>query len=123
MVFQFESEEAWHAIGHRMAPKADWERVLEQPGMVQLAVRGARKDVSADQINIRIQPSGTRNVLVAVNQHYHLETDERPDVRDRHQEALRVLREDWNSFTNYAMESALSLIQSESSNQDANEQS
>jgi hypothetical protein len=40
MVFQCESEEVWHAIGHHMAPKSDWERVLEKPGMVQLAVRG-----------------------------------------------------------------------------------
>ena len=30
--FRVESEEAWHAFGHRIAPKEIWEGVLDQPG-------------------------------------------------------------------------------------------
>jgi hypothetical protein len=121
MVFQYESEEAWHSVGHRLAPKADWECVLDQPGMMQLAVRGTRKDASADQINVRVQPSENKGILIAVNQHYQLETDERPDVRDRHKEALRVLRDDWHSFTNYAREAALALLKIDSPNQNSSQ--
>src|SRR5437879_5847622 len=34
--FKVASEEAWHEIGDRLAPKADWKTVLERPGMLNL---------------------------------------------------------------------------------------
>jgi hypothetical protein len=47
MVFAVESEEAWHAIGHRLVPKHDWAQILDSPGMQQVVVEGKRPDCRA----------------------------------------------------------------------------
>jgi hypothetical protein len=110
MMFTLETVEAWHAVGNRLVPKDDWATVLERPGMRQVAVEGKRNGCNADQLNIRVQPSADREVLIAVNQHYRLETEQRSEVRERHREALRVLQEDWTSFVDYAYNTACALL-------------
>jgi hypothetical protein len=80
MLFTVDSKEAWHAVGDRLVPKGDWKQFLTRPGMRQVAVEGKRDDCQADQLNIRIQPSADREFLIAVNQHYRLETDQRTEV-------------------------------------------
>ena len=78
--------------------------------MRQVVVEGKRPNCSADQLHVRVQPSPDRGVLIAVNQHYQLETAQRAEVRDRHKEAIRVLQDDWTSFVNYAHNVALKLL-------------
>ena len=114
MAFVMESEEVWHAFGDRLVPKHDWLPILEKPGMQQVVVEGKRPECAADRVHVRVQPSGLRGVLVAVNQHYQLETKDRVDVRERHREAIRVLRDDWVSFTAFARDAASKLLQSNS---------
>ncbi len=113
MEFEIGSEEAWHALGNRLVPKTDWEPLLEQPGMRNVVVEGKRADCAADRLPIRVQPSGRTQwgVLVAVNQHYRLLNDVRTDVRDRHREAIRVLEQDWASFSGFARDAACRLLQ------------
>lgn len=110
-VFAIASEEAWHAIGHRLVPKHDWAQILDAPGMQQVVVEGKRSDCQADRIHIRVQPTGKQRVLLATNQHYQLETNERSEGRERHKEAIRILQEDWTSFTGFAREAALKLLE------------
>jgi hypothetical protein len=114
MAFAIETEHAWHAFGDRLVPKNDWAQILEKPGMQQVVVEGMRSDCNADRVHIRVQPSSHCRVLVAVNQHYQLETAERVDVRERHREAIRVLRDDWANFTAFARNAAAKLLQSSS---------
>ena len=104
MVFPMETDEAWHEVGNRLVPKSDWEQVFDRPGMQQVVVEGHRIDCSADRLHVRVQPSANTGVLIAVNQHYQLETEQRFEVRDRHNEAIRVLQDDWTSFVTYARE-------------------
>lgn len=111
MGFVIETDELWHSVGDRLVPKSDWMPILERPGMRQVVVEGRRPDCTADQLNIRVQPSANRGVLIAVNQHYQLETDQRPEVRDRHKEAIRVLQHDWASFVTYAYNAACKLLE------------
>jgi len=115
LVFEMESDEAWHGVGDRLAPKDDWIRILESPGMQQIVVEGKRPDCSADRVHVRVQPSGTRKILIAVNQHYQLKTTEEAEVRERHNEAVRVLNDDWQSFFAYALEAARGILQPSSS--------
>jgi hypothetical protein len=114
MEFRLPSEELWHQVGNKLVPKDDWQRVLESPGMRDVIVEGKRTECSADRVHFRIRPSGRLpwSILVAVNQHYLLETEERREVRERHREAVRVLNVDWVSFCQYARESAASILQS-----------
>jgi hypothetical protein len=109
-VFIIESNEAWHAIGHRLVPKSHWTPVISQPGMQQVIVEGKREGCLADKVQIRVQPTAQRHVMVAINQHYQLATKDRTDVRERHNAALRALRDDWTSFFKYASEAATKVI-------------
>ena len=114
MEFRLQSEELWHDVGNRLVPKNDWRRVLESPGMRDVVVEGSRSECSADRIHFRIRPSAQFpwSVLVAVNQHYQLGTEDRQEVRERHREAVRILNDDWVSFCRYARESARIILQS-----------
>jgi len=110
MVFLVETDEAGHEVGNRLVPKSDWEQILACPRMRQVVVEGQRSGCSADRLHVRVQPSGNRGILIAVNQHYQLETNERAEVRDRHNEAIRVLTDDWPPFLTYAREAARKLL-------------
>ena len=112
MAFVMESEEAWHALGHRLVPKHDWVQIFDKPGMQQVIVEGKRPDCEADRVHVRVQPSRDWGVLVAVNQHYQLETKERVDVRECNREGIRVLQDDWVSFMAFARDAANKLLQS-----------
>jgi len=117
MVIALDTEEAWHAVGDRLVPKSDWMQIFDRPGMRHVVVEGKRPNCSADQLHIRIQPSANREVLIAVNQHYQLETDQRKEVRDRHKEAIRVLQSDWTSFVAYSRDAAYKLLHLAPSNE------
>ena len=77
--YALDSEEMWHAIGDRLAPKPCWEGILESPGMLGVFMRGKRSDCAADRIDIRVQPAPglTNGVYVGFNQHYNLATESR----------------------------------------------
>lgn len=110
MVFMMATEEAWNALGDRLVPKEDWATILEKPGMRQVVVEGKRPESTASRLQFRVQPSGIRGVMVAVNQHYDIETAERTDVSERNSEAIRVLQDDWNSFASFAQDAASTLL-------------
>lgn len=112
-VFELESDDAWHAIGHRLVPKKHWTPFVSQPGMQQVIVEGKRDNCSADRIQIRVQPTAQRQVMVAINQHYNLASKERMDVRERHDAAVRALQEDWTTFFKYAVAAAVQVISPE----------
>jgi hypothetical protein len=122
MVFTVETDQAWHEVGDRLVPKTDWRRVLDNPGMLQVVVEGKRPDCSANQLHVRIQPSADRGIMVAVNQHYQLETEQRKEVRDRHTEAIRVLHDDWTSFVAYALNAARTMLHITPANQHAEQE-
>jgi hypothetical protein len=56
-VFVIDSDEAWHAIGHRLVPKSHWIPIVTQPGMQQVIVDGKREGCVADKVQIRVQPT------------------------------------------------------------------
>lgn len=77
--FRMPSEEAWHAIGHRLAPKDAWKDVLLEPGMASLSMQGRRPDQHQGAINVKVEPSNRvkPGVFISVNDHY-----EPTDVKD-----------------------------------------
>ena len=72
--FRVETEDKWHAIGHRLAPKEVWSTLLKDPGMAGLTMRGLRPDEHTGALNVRVEPSSkiTPGVFVNVNDHYEL---------------------------------------------------
>ncbi len=70
-----ESEEAWHALGDRMAPKEVWCDFLESPGMRSLTMQGKRLDDPKGVTNVKVEPSTAvqPGIFVDVNDHYEVE--------------------------------------------------
>lgn len=80
MHFLMPSEEAWHALGHRVAPKEPWEGILHKPGMLTLSMKGERQDKYTGYIQVRIEPSVRVHpgVFIHINDHYKFKEEEFP---------------------------------------------
>lgn len=50
-------DDAWHALGHMLAPKEPWMDILEQPGMRAVLMQGVRMDGGAGRTFFRVEPS------------------------------------------------------------------
>lgn len=72
MHFRMHSEDAWHRVGHELAPKSKWEGLVDQPGLLSLQVQGHRQDSSAQRLRVTLEPSTKvkPGVYVGVNEHY-----------------------------------------------------
>jgi hypothetical protein len=105
--YQLRSEDAWHSVGHRLVPKADWKDLLEKPGMKSLIVEGVRPDDLKGYIRVKVEPS-TRvsyGVYVEVNDHYDLRQSD--DTISGASEAMRILSERWSD----SMKRSVSIAQ------------
>jgi hypothetical protein len=73
--FRLKSEEIWHSIGHRLAPKKLWERVTKSPGLNSLLIEGQRSDDRPGKYNFRVEPSRLvkpHALFASVNDHYDI---------------------------------------------------
>ncbi len=108
--FSVESSEAWDVLSNRLAPASNWEAMLDNPGMRQIIVDGQRQGCDADRVQFRVQPSRSREIMCAVNQHYQLDASPDLTVRDCHNKALKALRDDWVGFVEFARASSVSIV-------------
>ncbi len=92
--FEIESEEVWHAIGHRLVPKKDWEGILQRPGTRVVAVEGTRPDGYKGRILVRLGPSTKFHpgIYALVNDHF--EQDEN-DTRTGAGPMLEIMEKHW----------------------------
>lgn len=74
MHFRMPSEEDWHTVGHRLAPKEPWAGILEKPGMLTVVMEGHRTDGFKGIIHVRVEPSLRVHpgVFISVNDHYEV---------------------------------------------------
>jgi hypothetical protein len=73
MHFAMGSQEEWHRVGDRLAPKDGWRQVLEgRPGLVSMTVQSELKVVSGAKFHVKIEPSNqvTHGVYFETNEHY-----------------------------------------------------
>jgi hypothetical protein len=70
MHFRLESEDAWHRIGHQLAPKDAWEGLLEDAGTRNVTIAGRRRGSEA-LFTVKAEPSVKVHpgVFVGTNQH------------------------------------------------------
>jgi len=91
------SEDAWHQIGHRVAPKDVWSDILIKPGLRSLTMEGKRPDNFKGFIRVRVEPS-TRikpGVYITMNDHYEAATEEPGRGSE---EFIEMLRANWKQF-------------------------
>jgi hypothetical protein len=76
MHLRMDSEESWHAFGHRLAPKELWQGILKTPGIRSLTMEGQRPDEFRGYIRVQVEPSARIHpgVYFQVNDHYEVGT-------------------------------------------------
>ena len=106
--FKTPSNEAWHEIGHLLAPKKPWDAIMEEPELRSMLMEGHRKQVSGTTVRVKIEPSATLEygLVVEVNEAFS-PPDGQSDgvmwVPDR-------LTEHWDDFLGFAEEAAEHLL-------------
>ena len=107
--YRTSSKEAWHSLGHRLAPIGDWESVLRKLGMLNVTMQGERPDNLDGYIQVKVEPSKLveHGVYVAVNDHYNLRAGD--PATDGTPKLLRILGdgEHWKA----SMDQSLGIAQ------------
>ncbi len=95
------TEEEWHAFGDHFVPKESWSPILDKPGMRTLTVDGTREGATANQMQIKLEPSGKVHpgVFMHVNEHYDIPTDS--SLMDANALFLEKLQTSWDDFLSY----------------------
>jgi len=93
--FQVDSEEKWHSVGNKLAPKDLWQEILERPGMISLTMEGNQKrDGLEGFIRVKIEPSARipMGVFFSVNDHFEFKETDASVGSDT---VISILREYW----------------------------
>ena len=102
------SEEAWHAFGDYLAPKAAWNEFFTgQVGMRSLTIQAGRAGSAAKYVLIKVEPSVkvTPGVHFEVNEHYEVE-----DTPRASKELLDTLKQSWEDLQRYSAELQQKLL-------------
>lgn len=69
------SDEDWHTVGDRLAPKEIWRGLLDKPGMRNLVMEGVRDDGYSGYIRVYAEPSQRvrPGVFFRVNDHFEID--------------------------------------------------
>lgn len=118
--FRAPSEEAWHKIGHSLAPKQAWSQIVDNPGMRSLLVEGTRSGSQANKLNIRVEPSTKVEPGVYFNINHHFVIPPRGDVNATagNSKLFDIIEGEWEGMLAYRNEAPLKLL-SEVSQADA----
>ncbi len=95
--FRMDSEDHWHEVGHRLAPPANWEGILEKPGMRSLTMEGVRPDGLRGFLRVKVEPSGKVHpgVYININDHYEVVAGD-AEVQSA-DVAMETIREHWEA--------------------------
>lgn len=107
--YRYPSEDTWHEVGDRLAPKGDWESILKNPGMLSLTVQGKRPDGFEGYIQVKVEPSRKAHpgVFIEVNDHFQLASgDEIPPGTSK---AIKIISSQWISSMSRALQVAESI--------------
>lgn len=116
--FRLESEKAWHTLGDYLAPKNEWNGLLNMPGLRGLSMQGKRPDKFTGHILVRVDPLPEPNfgVHVQVNDHYELEPGPREPTTAK--ELMSILSSNWEQSMQRSLEIAPKIVTMGKSNED-----
>jgi hypothetical protein len=88
------SEDEWHEVGHRLAPKELWAGILESPGIFDFAMQGKRSDELEGAWKVRVQPvfDPKLGLWINVNDEALLPDGDEPEPGSR---AADLIQEMW----------------------------
>jgi hypothetical protein len=107
MHFSLESEENWHRLGDRLAPKEGWNEILEgRPGMRALIITTKMGDAAGSVFTVRVEPSAQVKfgVYFDINEHFPAST------KDALKSLMDTIRERWEESQAYAAKVANHIL-------------
>jgi hypothetical protein len=98
MHFSIDSEEAWHALGDKLAPKEAWDEALAgRSGMLSLSI--LRQLAEKEKITVKVEPSiqvKPRGAYFETNHHFD------SSEKDGSKLLMDTLRERWEQTQSHA---------------------
>jgi len=107
MHFSLQSEENWHRLGDKLAPKEGWREILEgRPGMLALIITAQRGDASGSIVTVRVEPSSQIKfgVYFDINENFPAPTN------DALKSLMGTVRERWEESQAYAAKVANHIL-------------
>lgn len=107
--FSMPSIEAWHSIGHRLAPKDAWNPIMEKPGLRSMTIQGLRKQIDPGILYIKVEPSLRINpgVFVEVNEEFRPSDDRQTQGAGW---VRKPLNDHWDVIMNFSEEAAEHIL-------------
>jgi hypothetical protein len=104
-------DQAWHALGHLIAPKEPWGGILQKPGMRALLMEAPRSDDVPGRIFFRVEPSQKHphTVFVDVNSECHPDPKLSPEENTSY--FVGRIRSDWDRVLREALAGIEKLVQ------------
>ena len=111
--FKMSTPEAWHGIGHRLAPKETWNSIMDQPGLRSMVMQGRRKGGTGGTLHIKVEPSSKvpNAVFIEFNEEFKAPANESIGA----QWVPEILAAHWDGsidFSETATEEMLKLVAS-----------
>jgi hypothetical protein len=103
--YTINDEPTWHGIGHKLAPKDIWNKVMDSPGLYSLTVGSKRniKDnygnivrVTVSEINVKL------GLRIHINDHYELIAEKEKILGSN--EMISVLNGEWDNSQKKTLE-------------------
>ncbi len=111
MHFQLNSEESWHKAGHLLTPKAIWDGILNEPGMLSVQMRESkRQDDLKGNINVKVEPSKSVHPGLFISVNNHIET-EKQLTTEGSVELMAILNKHWERIYKRSEEIMDSLLE------------
>jgi len=70
--FRMPSSDAWHGLGHLLAPKEPWDAILEAPGLRSMLMEGRRSEAKGGTLRVKVEPSAKaeHGLYIEVNEEF-----------------------------------------------------
>lgn len=104
--YEMPNIDAWHSVGHTLAPKEYWLTYVKSPGMSSLTIRAERDDARKGMLNVTVSPSSDPPFSVVIGINDHVELDANSTAAD----ANLVIMQDWEKSLERAEKIAYGLI-------------
>lgn len=109
MHFRMDSEESWHRIGDKLAPKDEWSRILEgRPGMRSLSILTKKSSAPAADLTVKVEPSLQiqYGVYFEVNESYATDKADKTPLNS----LMKILKDRWEEGQSYAAKIAVHMV-------------
>ena len=108
--YKASSEDAWHNVGNKLAPKETWNKHLAKPGMLSLTIEGKRKDNGGGIVQVRVEPSGRTKpgIFITLNDHYGLQNEKEEQRCNR---LIEILKSEWQELFRFSEDVSKSILE------------